>query len=610
MKSKILKGSLLFVAGLLYQAQANAQMYVSPNSYVYVNNEHVFVTGNVELNAATSNMYLRNGSQLLQGTAGASANLGLGNLSAFQEGTSNAFDYNYWCSPVGGALAAVGNSPFGITQLGVPTSSSATNTAAILPIGSYNGVSAAGAVSIAPYWIWKFLSSTAYSQWVQAASTSTINAGEGFTMKGTGGTDAAYTEGGVTNNPGSAQRYDFRGKPNDGNITINVAANAFTLTGNPYPSAMDVSRFLLEPGNSNTTRIAYYWDQQRGTGSHYLTSYTGAYATYAPTAIGTTGVYVPATYVKYDGAGNIIPGAMGVGANVIRLMAPIGQGFMVKGALTGTATIMNTHRAWYKEGQANTIFAKGEQNKDMSLKEAQSPNFDYSTLDLTPIPQIRLGVILEGTYQRTLALSLLDRATDGVDPGMDAQSPAAADLPSDAYFFLNNDKYVIQSVAFDENKRLPLGIKVTTTKKFIFHVDEVLNFDESQKIYVYDRVTDTYNDVKSSNFEVMLDPGTYNNRFELTFKDAALGVDDVASGSFVVYQNNGTKSVTISNPLNIELASCGLYDVTGKLIFSKKELGANTSYEFSTANLSEGVYIVKLITKDNTEIGKKIIVKN
>jgi len=597
---------LLLFAGF----SVDAQMYVSGGSYMYVNDEVVFVKQDVELPAANSNIYLRNRSQLVQGTAGASTNKGLGSLSVFQEGTSDAYDYNYWCSPVGGSLAAAGNSPFGVTQLGRPTSVTATTPATMLAMSSYNGTS--NPLAIAPYWVWKFLSSTTYSQWMQAGTASTINAGEGFTMKGTGGVDAAFTDAGATNNPGSAQRYDFRGKPNDGNITINVAANAFTLTGNPYPSALDVSRFLLEPGNSNLTRIAYYWDQQRGLSSHYITSYTGAYATYAPVVIGSTGVYVPATYVKYDGYGNIIPGAMGAGANVIRLMAPVGQGFMVRGALTGPATIMNTHRAWYKEGGANTIFAKGAQPKEMSLKEAQSPDYNYAELDLTPIRQIRLGVILEGVYQRTLALALLDQATDGIDPGMDALSPAAADLPSDAYFFLNNDKYVIQAIAFDVNKRLPLGIKVTNTKKFMFHVDDVINFDNNQSIYVFDRLTGLYNDVKGGTYELVLEPGTYNDRFELTFTDGLLSNDEVADVEklFNIFQNNTSSNLTIKNPNAVELQSCTLFDITGKTVLSKTNLGSNTNYEFATSGLSEGVYIVKLITASNQEMVKKVSIQN
>jgi hypothetical protein len=43
---------------------------------------------------------------------------------------------------------------------------------------------------------------------VYVGSTSNLNAGEGFTMKGTSGTNATTVKG-VQNNPGNKQRYDF-----------------------------------------------------------------------------------------------------------------------------------------------------------------------------------------------------------------------------------------------------------------------------------------------------------------------------------------------------------------------------------------------------------------
>ena len=98
---------------------AEAQMYVSPNSYVFVNDQFIYVTQDVNLNAATSNFYLRNSSQLLQGTAIAGTNRGLGRLSVFQEGTSNNFGYNYFCSPVGTPSVALSNGNFGIESFGL-----------------------------------------------------------------------------------------------------------------------------------------------------------------------------------------------------------------------------------------------------------------------------------------------------------------------------------------------------------------------------------------------------------------------------------------------------------------------------------------------------------
>ena len=52
----------------------NAQMYVSPNTYMYVGDQYLYVTGNVNLNTTTSNIYLRRDGQLLQGTAAVNGN--------------------------------------------------------------------------------------------------------------------------------------------------------------------------------------------------------------------------------------------------------------------------------------------------------------------------------------------------------------------------------------------------------------------------------------------------------------------------------------------------------------------------------------------------------
>ena len=104
--------------------------------------------------------------------------------------------------------------------------------------------------------------------------------------------------------------------------------------------------------------------------------------------------------------------------------------------------------------------------------------------------------------------------------------------------------------------------------------------------------------------------GTYNTRYEITFKNGTLGVDGLAKNNFVVFQDNTTKNLTISNPSQLEIASCGLYDVAGKLIFHKNQLGTELSYLFPTSNLSDGIYIVKLASTDKIEMGQKIIIKN
>lgn len=611
MDPKLLKKTLLIAAGFLFQCNAYAQMYVSPNSYVFASNEVVYIKNDLELNAASSNFYLRKDAQLLQGSTTAGTNKGVGNLSVFQEGSTNNYQFNYWCSPVGGNIATAGNAPFGITQLKDIVDLTNSNAPTILPMTNYNGT--ANPFAIAPYWINKLTAAANYSNWIQVGSASSINAGEGFTMKGTSGTNLT-TVNGVQNNPTSQQRYDFRGKPNDGTISIPVAIEQFTLTGNPYPSAIDLSAFLTDA--LNCTGIAYFWEQDKTVNSHYIADYKGGYGTFSPISRAGSGIYVPATFYSYDGSGNEGTSA-GLGAIYERRFSPVGQGFMLDGAANGTVEMKNSYRVFVKENADNfSQFQKNiNQHKKKNAAEYLSAvksvsGFDYSKVSTVPTPQIRFNTLIDSKGIRQMVLAFVPEATDGVDRAMDAISTSDGS-PADIYFVLDNTEYVINAVNFDMDKKIPLGFKNKNNANYKITVKEILNFTASNNVYLHDKVTNLFHDIKNNFYDLVLPGGVNNTQFEITFKkNSTLGIEDLASQSFVVYQNNSTKNLTINNPLLMDLATCSLYDVAGKLIFSKKDLGVESSYKFSTSGLGDGIYIVKLSTTDNIEVGKKIIVKN
>ena len=182
---------------------------------------------------------------------------------------------------------------------------------------------------------------------------------------------------------------------------------------------------------------------------------------------------------------------------------------------------------------------------------------------------------------------------------------------ADMYFVMDDKEFVIDAIQFDIDKKIPLGFKNTDEANYKISVKEIINFTEAENVYLHDKTKDTYFDIKNSFYEMVLPAGVNNTQFEITFKNGStLGIEDVAKESFLMYQNNNTKNLTISNPLQKELVACNLYDVVGKIIFTKKDLGTNSSYSFTTANLSDGIYFVKLATNENTIINQKIIVKN
>jgi len=621
MKKNIHLLSLLIIALFVFQNTV-AQLYVSPNSYMYVADNYVYVKQDINLQN-DGNVYLRNESQLLQGTSGSSTNQGAGKLSVFQEGTVNNYAYNYWCSPVGNASSA--SNPFGVSMLNRATDLTSSTPATL--ITSLDGSTSNSNLSIASRWVFKFLSSSAYSQWISVGSASTINAGEGFTMKGSNGTDNTTvldgrnafgipTGTGIQNNPtGFNQRYDFRGLPNDGNINISLGANKLTLTGNPYPSAINLNMFILDNVASGAMDgTVYFWEQDATVNSHVLVAYRGGYGTYLPTDPFTEGLYAAATWTSYNGDGsvNVIPPGPGAGGTYFRMISPIGQGFMVLGSATttGTAVMKNSYRVFKKEGVVNNSqFARKIKDDEFWEETPNVAGIDYTKYRKRGLPQIKIHTMLNNEFTKEMVVAFNTNATDGYDLGKDAKSPVN-NLANDTYFPLDGkNEYVISTLPFDIEKRIPIALKCNSRASFKITVGSLINFDLAENIFIHDKLTGTYHDIKNGYYDVTIDSES-KDRFEITFKNPSLTTADAeVLKSFTVFQNNETNELVISNAQLIDMKSCYVYDILGKVIFSKEKLGSNDQYVFPTNSLRDGVYIVKLKTSNNLEVSKKVIVK-
>ncbi len=578
-------------------------MYVGAATPVYVKNQVLYVGQNINL-SANANIYLRNLSQLVQGTTGTSTNSGTGTISVYQEGTSDNFEYNYWCSPVGLNTASSVNNNFGITLLNRPLTATNSTPATILGMSSYDGTS--NPLAIAPYWIYKLTNANNYSQWTQVGSASTIAPGEGFTMKGTSGSDSTDPEAsGVANNPGGtgAQRYDFRGKPNDGNITISVGASlAATLTGNPYPSALHLNAFLLDPTNTACNGNAYFWEQDKTTNSHLLSAYRGGYGTYSPGSLASNGLYVPPTFASYKQDGTVNTTGSVSGTAMERKYVPIGQGFLINGTANGTVTFKNSHRVYYKEGSGFSQF--GKPAKTTTTQKSESAVAE----EVLEIPHIKINTIINNQFTRQLALAFLPEATDGVDRGIDAANMDS--LPNDIAFWLEQSNYVIQGINFDNTKKIPLIAKATETTTLKISVPIIVNFDPTQNIYIFDQLDSSYHDIKNGSYEVTLSPGVYTDRFKITFTSQTLGVGEETKNSFYVLQDNKNQYLKAFNPDLKNLKSFKLYDILGRAVLSKDHLATEQNYNFSTSGLSDGVYIATFVTFENEKIAQKIIISH
>lgn len=568
-----MKHSLQFILVLLLSTfSVQAQLYVqpttgpSPDSYIYANDTFIFVTEDIELvenaaNGGVPSIALRNQAQLLQGN-NAATNKGNGEISIYQEGTTDNYSYNFWASPVGvegdnATISPDGNTDFSLINgeevLFLPTTELSSNVALDAP--GFDGSVAPLQLQISKFWLFSYQSNSTAAgdstndSWVPIQGTSRLGAGWGFSMKGVSGIDMTDVGETTVNNAGSSQRYDFRGRPNNGIVEdVFVGANLNSLVGNPYPSALDLSYFLLENSGSGTatytcdgntttidrrdvtTGVAYFWESDPAIASHFLEDYEGGYGTFSPMGnTCTAGIYVPATFTTFNELGEA-GGPSGNANNFVteRRFSPVGQGFFVVGddvqsepSNPTTITFNNEQRIYVPEGAATSSEFRTSEEEATAVPGIAINRTYRDVTNLPQVSQIKLAVGVNDTYARQLSIGFVDNATKGIDTAIDAanRSPLPTDISFDLEGAQGTEKengFVINGVPFDESQWVPLLIKAQELSEFRFKIFETVDFPFSE-VFLYDAQTDTFHDILNDEALLLLSGDLYTERFYVRF---------------------------------------------------------------------------------------------
>ncbi|MGB5418903.1 LamG-like jellyroll fold domain-containing protein [Algibacter sp.] len=545
-----------------------------------------------------------------------------GYIERDQQGTANGFNYNYWSSsvsPIGGNVATRG--------VGVSSTNPNHTISDVLKDGtisglyydmlfnaSPNGSSAPPppgfAKTISSRWLYKFYGSADnYYAWGKIEESSSLNAGEGFTMKGTGG-DAAIPI-------STQQNYVFKGLPNNGDITLeldNSATEVERLIGNPYPSAIDAEEFILDnlsiaDGGNNTTGTIingalYFWDHFGEENTHNLAGYVGGYATRNLTG----GAAAISNDSRINNTSNA--GSAAIGTKVPGQYIPVNQGFFVSTALDGfdndnalpIATVdggdivfKNSQRVFASEDGSTSLFMKSSVNK-----KSKSGNKNKED---TPI--IRLTYDSPLGYHRQIVLGANVNASNDFDLGYDA---FMVDInKEDMYWTLNEGKFVIQGVGIiDDSQEFSIGLIVKKAGLINIKVDAVENMDTNTKLYVKDTQTNSTFLINNDSFETHLEAGTYNDRFKLVFQSNVVSTDevDLFEKNLIIYYDSESSEIKIRNKQEILLSDVAIFDILGKEI---KSYDFNSTRDISIPiHVNLGIYVLQINT-DQGIINKKII---
>lgn len=630
-----MKNLLLFSTILLTSAGAFAQLTVKPNgtadSYVFVKDQVLFVTSDINLtrnavaNDQEASIYLRDNGQLIQGGT-TSTNSGTGQLSVQQNTpVTNNWAYYYWCSPITHTAVAPGNRNFGVQHLYEPLPSSVTAARQADITSGQNG--SINPMTISTRWLYTFMTpgTEAAGNYTRMNGNNAAPAGFGFTMKGVGPLGNAD------------QIYDFRGRPNSGTFTIPVDLNLMTLSGNPYPSAMDLNKLFYDPENTALGTFWYY-DEDRTVASHNYSQKPYGYGVYTigpedtdnlPYNGNNLGTYVPAPFYYYNsGGGHNDPGGLGYGGNdQNKRFAPIGQGIMFVGDANGPVKIKNSYRVFFREDTAGSVYQRsvGDDTAietNAGVGPTLSTSSETSTTDYRT-PQMRLWSVFDDAVTREMLIAFYDEATDGYDRGLDGLS--AQDLQTDAYFPIGNDNdrkpYVINGTNFNIDKQIPIAFKIKNTAQIRLQIVEEVK-KPYEHVFLFDSQENTYKELSIATSvapTLTLPAGKYENRFFIVFRSPFVKKDipttelartELVRENVTFFQNNPQHQMEVSNPEGYTIKSASVYDMGGKLVISESNLGDNNKYTFYTGNLSDGVYLVKLMTVDNIAIDYKAIVHN
>ncbi|MCM4154809.1 LamG-like jellyroll fold domain-containing protein [Gramella sp. AN32] len=532
-------------------------------------------------------------SQLVQTEGSILEEASSGYLERDQQGTENSFNYNYWTSPVS-VQGAANNSGYKIAEV-LRDGTNPDNPRNILFDFWYEWAdySYSGAIHISSYWLYTFNNGSAdnYSEWYGITENDIMPVGLGYSMKGSKGWKSIS----------DTQNYTFRGKPNNGDITLNINTGSNLLVGNPYPSAISVTKFIDKNLNSFNGSI-YLWDHFGEEDTHYLSDYIGGYAitnkSGAVRAISIDERINNDNSNSYKYPTDYIPVGQ---AFFISTVEDMSAGNMGAG---GSITFKNDQRAFVTETDPT----------DSQFLSHQTPRKGFKST-YTKDDRLKIRLLYKGPqgYNRELLLTADKLSTNNFDLGYDA--PLIEDNIEDMYWLINDYEYIIQAVPnFNSDQVLPIGVKLGEAGEFSIEVENMENLDNNFSIFIHNKKNHTYHNLAKASFIFDAEAGAINDQFEIVFaepQDEIIGEPQEGISptyGFNVDYLKESKLLVLENPNLLKINRVELFSISGQSIGIFENTPPKKVINLIIEKtLSSAVYIVKVQTEKGY-YSKKIII--
>ncbi|MBF4508833.1 T9SS sorting signal type C domain-containing protein [Flavobacterium sp. JLP] len=291
--------------------------------------------------------------------------------------------------------------------------------------------------------------------------------------------DGTWPNGEVVSFPYS-QQVKFIGVPNNGNINgETVPADKYRLVGNPYPSALDADQFMAD-NSSILSGTIYLWTHN---------------------TVITNNKYTSDDYAAYNGVGGIATRpAINSGINNSEPTGKIaaGQSFMIASTAAGTITFNNGMRP---DGNNGQFFKQTKNNKTAIEKHRFWLNLTNKT----------------GAFKQIL-IGYLPGATNEYDNRFDGDA-LNGNTFINFYSKTQTTNLLIQGRALplEDTDSIILGYSSTIDGVFSIDISKLDGKFVNKAIYLEDKKTNTYFNLKNGGYEFSTLKGTFDDRFVIHY---------------------------------------------------------------------------------------------
>jgi hypothetical protein len=212
----------------------------------------------------------------------------------------------------------------------------------------------------------------------------------------------------------------------------------------------------------------------------------------------------------------------------------------------------------------------------------------------------------EGLFKQIL-IAYVAGATNGWDHNYDAVT-INANIYADFYSIDEDRKLVIQgrAVPFDPSDTISLGYRSNIKGDLKISIDDADGDLSNADIYLQDNQTGIIHNLKYGAYTFSTTTGTYTNRFVIRYNtDEKLGVDKFKTDSNDLIVSSKDKTITLKSA-HSSLREVSVFDITGKLVYSKQKIGTN-QLEINSIQSGTSILLIKTTLENGSTITKKIL---